>query len=172
MRPCFNEPQPAPKPHTVCLAQGGQAVINGAIITASTACTLEVGSGAFVLTGRSLWRASGPARSTARNPSEELYFSLLDASASSKIHEDELFRLFALLAQVVTQQRTHEAQQECALCASALIAGNTEDATRSAARLASGRLKSSGKLPGQISNPHKRRSEMQIQCTSQIQCRS
>jgi hypothetical protein len=120
------------------LAQGEQAVVNGAMVTASTACTLEVGSGAFVLTGRSLWKDHDPLR----NPSEELYFSLLDASVSAEHFENERFRLFALLAQVVLQQRTHEAQQECALCASALIAGNAEDATGSAARLASGRLRS------------------------------
>lgn len=129
-------PDPAPKPHTVTLAQGGQAVINGAIVTASTDCTLEVGSGAFVLTGRSLWQNRG----NLRNPSEELYFSLLDACVSPEQFEEERFRLFALLSQVVAQQRTHEAQQECALCASALIAGQIDDAARSAARLASGRL--------------------------------
>ncbi len=74
-----------------------------------------------------------------RNPREELYFSLLDASTNTKRFAAERFRLFTLLSQIVAQERTHEAQEECALCAAALLSGDTEEATRSAARLASNR---------------------------------
>ena len=127
---------PAPKPQTIHLATGAQAIINGAIVTANSECTFEVGSGGFVLTGRSLWRNRDPLR----NPREELYFSMIDASTSKERFEEERFRLFMLLSQVVAQDRTHEAQKECALCASALLAGNAEEATKSASRLASERL--------------------------------
>ena len=141
---------PAPKPQSITLAQGGQAVINGALVTANTACTLEVGSGGFVLTGRSLWRDRDPLR----NPREELYFSMLDASTSSTRFEEERFRLFRLLSQVVSQDRTHEAQKECSLCAAALIAGNAEEATQSAARLASEDVGRHQSLPGKRGHEH------------------
>ena len=126
-----------PRVHCVALSKGDQAVINGAIVTASGDCTLEVGSGAFVLTGHSLWQNdNGP-----RHPREELYFSMLDASGDKERFTQERFRLFALLSQVVAQERSHEAQKECAQCAHALMIGNAEEATRSASRLASQGLK-------------------------------
>jgi hypothetical protein len=95
-------------------------------------CILEVGSGAFVLTGPALWRE----QSALRNPREELYFSMLDAGTNPDRFSEARFRLFHLLGQVVAQERTHKAQRECALCAAALIAGNVEEAIRSAARIA------------------------------------
>ncbi len=138
---------PVHKPHTINLTRGGQAVINGAVVTASAACTIEVGSGAFVLTGRSLWKDRDPKH----NPREELYFSIIDASTDTARFEGERFRLFTLLSQVVAQCRTHQGQQECALCASALISGNTDEAIRSAARLASERLESEANTPISLS---------------------
>jgi len=119
--------------HTIALTQGDQAVINGAIVTASGDCTLEVGSGAFVLSGRSLWsNDDGP-----HHPREELYLSMLDAGGDTARFTEERFRLFVLLSQVIAQEHSHEAQKECARCAHALMIGNAEDATRSASRLAS-----------------------------------
>ena len=140
----------SPKPQIVSLSQGGQAVINGALVTASTACTLEVGSGGFVLTGRSLWRDRAPKR----NPREELYFSILDVCTDAARFDEERFRLFRLLAQVVVQERTHEAQKECSLCAAALIAGNAEEATRSASRLASQTIDRQRTVAGKHGSTH------------------
>ena len=156
----FPAPNPGPphRPQTVDLARGGQAVINGALVTASQACTLEVGSGAFVLTGRALWRG----RDGLRNPREELYFSMMDAATSDARFESERFRLFALLSQVVAQDRTHQGQKECALCASALLAGKADDAVRSAARLAADQVETrrsaaGRRVPGQPSASRQRR---------------
>ncbi|MEP3422634.1 MAG: hypothetical protein ABJN35_12920 [Erythrobacter sp.] len=128
-------------------------MINGALVTATQDCILEVGSGAFVLSGRALWRDRGPKR----NPREELYFSMIDAATSEDRFNEERFRLFALLSQVVAQERTHEAQKECALCASALIAGNSQEAVRSASRLAAERLDRPATLPGRRGEVHERR---------------
>lgn len=124
------------RPHTVNLAKGAQAVINGALVTASTACTIEVGSGAFVLTDRSLWRDRPPLR----NPREELYFSMIEASRHAGRFLEERFRMFTLLSQVVAQDADHDCQIECARCAHALITEDRDAAMRSAARLASERL--------------------------------
>ncbi|MEE4201152.1 hypothetical protein [Erythrobacter sp.] len=138
----IEQPDAPPPSQSIVLAAGSQAVINGALVTASDACTLEVGSGAYVFTGRRLWRGD------VRNPHEELYFSVLEASRDEDYFGEQRFRLFALLAQVVAQDRSHEAQKECALCASELLTGNSEGATRSAARLAAMRL---GAQPGRRS---------------------
>ena len=138
---CVMEKYPeAARPQTLTLAPGAQAVINGALVTASVPCTLEVGSGAYVFSGRRLWR------DPMHNPHEELYFSILEVAGDDDRFLEERFRLFALLSQVVVQDRTHEAQQECAFCASALLTG------KRAARLASMRVGSRNgnrrKLPG------------------------
>ncbi|MEE4289956.1 MAG: hypothetical protein V2J14_11335 [Erythrobacter sp.] len=120
-------------PQTIELAAGAQAVINGALVTAREACTLEVGSGASVLTGRALW----PSRRRLHSPSDELYFSLLDCSADPVRFAAERFRLYGLLGEVVAQDRSHEGQRECSLCAAALMAGDARGAVESAARMAS-----------------------------------
>lgn len=125
-----------PPPHRIRLCEGGQAVINGALVTAVVPCELQVGAGSFVVTGSSL----EPSQAALRNPREELYFSMLDASTNEDRFADARFRLFSLLAQVVAQDRTYQGQRECAACAAALIAGNVEDAVRCAARLASDRF--------------------------------
>jgi len=139
----MNANEHAAEPQSINLSKGEQAVVNGALVTATTACTIEVGSGGFVFTGRSLRRS----RASVHNPHEELYFSLLDACTSIARFEEERFRLFRLLSKVVAQDRTHEAQKECSLCAAALIAGRIEEATRSASRLASLRLHRNRKTP-------------------------
>lgn len=125
-----------PKPHLVTLEAGAQAVINGAIVTATGPCVLEVGSGAFVLAGRGLQRS----RDALYHPHEELYFSMLEAGTSPERFDESRYRLFGLLAQVVAQSRTHAAQKECAACAAAMMAGDTKAAIASAARLASAKL--------------------------------
>ncbi|QUL37369.1 hypothetical protein [Erythrobacter sp. JK5] len=122
-------------PQRIVLAEGAQAVINGALVTALAPCTIEVGAGAFVLSGRAL-SVSNPLR----NPREELYFSALEAGTDAARFDDARFRLFNLLAQVVAHEPSYQGQRECAACAAALMAGNADDTIRSAARLASERL--------------------------------
>lgn len=119
-------------PKAITLAAGAQAVINGALITAVEPCQLEVGSGAFVLTGRALWRDQKRNSAAAA----ELYFAMLEVCARPDEFEPARFRLFALLSHVVAQNRTHQSQRECAACAAALIAGDRERALASAQRLA------------------------------------
>ena len=121
---------------TVHLGPGAQAVINGALVCAREACTLEVGAGAYVLAGRSVW----PSRDPLRNPCDELYFSLLDCSADEDRFLSERFRLFGLLSEVVAQDRSYEGQRECSQCAAALMAGDRHAAVQSAARMASSAL--------------------------------
>jgi len=128
--------QSPPPSQTVHLVAGAQAVINGALVSARQACTLEVGAGAYVLTGKALW----PTPSQLRNPRDELYFSLLDCSASEERLNSERFRLFGLLGEVVASDRTYEGQRECAQCAAALMSGDAKAAIQSAARMASNNL--------------------------------
>lgn len=125
-----------PSPQIITLAEGAQAVINGALITAKCDCELEIGAGSFVVTGRALDRAPSPVR----NPREELYFSVLDAGTDDHRFAEARFRLFRLLAQVVTQERSYQGQRECAACAAALMANDPAEAVRCAARLASERF--------------------------------
>ena len=129
-----------PRPQIIRFPRGGQAVINGALVTAPEACTLEVGVEAFVLTGRALWPQDTPLTS----PCDELYFSLMEAGADPMRFESERFRLFQLLSQVVAQTRSRDGQKECARCAAALLAGDAETATRSASRLAAACLAEAG----------------------------
>lgn len=123
---------PSLPPQTVPLARGGQVVINGALITAQEACTLDVASGAYVLTSMTRLRD----RKSLRNPREELYFSIIEVADDPARFADEQFRLFILLSQVAAQEPGPVAQKECSLCATALLTGNASDAKRSASRLA------------------------------------
>ncbi|MEL6528875.1 MAG: hypothetical protein AAGK01_01965 [Pseudomonadota bacterium] len=125
-----------PAPHHIRLSAGSQAVINGALVTAMGPCELEVGAGSFVVTGRALDGSTA----TIRNPREELYFSMLEASIDDSRFIAARFRLFSLLAQVVAQDRTYQGQRECAACAASIMAGEKEKAVRFAARLASDRF--------------------------------
>ena len=129
----MSEEETSPHTKTVHLAPGAQAVINGALVSAREACTLEVGSGAYVMTGRSHW----PSRNPLRNPRDELYFSLLDCSSDEARFHKERFRLFRLLSEVVAHDRTYEGQRECTQCAAALMSGDRRAAVQSAARMAS-----------------------------------
>lgn len=117
----------------ISLEAGGQVVINGALVTAGSACTLKVGAGAYVLTGRGLWRE----RDALRHPAEELYFSMLEVGTKPEQFAQGRYRFFNLLAQVVAQTKTYQGQRECAACAAAMMADETEAAIASAARLAS-----------------------------------
>ena len=118
---------------TLSLARGGQAVINGALITAEEACTIEVSVGAYVLANRQLRQA----RSSLRNPGEELYFSLLEVEASATRFEEERMRLFQLLSETASSDIADAHRADCTLCAVALMAGDAIKATDIAARLAS-----------------------------------
>lgn len=121
---------PEPQPTELHLAAGAQAVINAALVTARGPCLLQVGSGAHVLHGRSLWR-----NDSARLIARELYYSLLKAQAEGEDLGMTHGRYFALLGQIVAQMRTHEAQVECARCAASLMGGDFEAAIRSVRRL-------------------------------------
>lgn len=116
------------------LAAGAQVVINGALVTAKSDCTLEVCPGAYLFTGRGL------SAGLVRNPHQELYFSLTEVADSAEQFEQERLRLFALLSQVVLQDRDRETQEECSRCAAAMLMGDCERAAISAAQLASMRL--------------------------------
>ncbi|NQX93910.1 MAG: hypothetical protein HRT64_03130 [Erythrobacter sp.] len=130
-----HEKTPPPN-QVVHLSAGAHAVINGALVSSREACTLEVGAGAYVLTGRALW----PAHSAPRNPCDELYFSLLDCVADEERFFTERFRLFALLGEVAAQGALYERQRECSQCAAALMAGDAKAALQCAARMASSRM--------------------------------
>ncbi|MEP0189450.1 MAG: flagellar biosynthesis repressor FlbT [Erythrobacter sp.] len=121
-----------PPTQELALEPGAQAVINGALISATSACTLHVGAGAFVLTGRRLWCQ----QNALRHPAEELYFSMLEAGTEPDRFATERYRFFSLLAQVVAQTKTRHGQKECAACAAAMMAEDTKSAIESAARLA------------------------------------
>jgi len=127
---------PPPPPQIVHLAPGSQAVINGALVSAREACTLEVAAGAYILTGRELW----PAHAGPRNPSDELYFSLLDCAGDEDRFDEERFRLFALLGEVAAKSGFIARRAECSQCAAALMAGDVQSALDSAARMASSGL--------------------------------
>ena len=117
---------------TISLASGDQAVINGALVTAASACSIEVSHGAFVMTGRKLRQA----RATMRNPSEELYFSLLEVEASRGRFEEERMRLFQLLSEIAARNQGAKQQGDCTSCAVALMIGDVVQATTIAAGLA------------------------------------
>ena len=143
-----HEKTPPPN-QVVHLSAGAHAVINGALVSSREACTLEVGAGAYVLTGRALW----PAHSAPRNPCDELYFSLLDCVADEERFFTERFRLFALLGEVAAQGALYERHRECSRCAAALMAGDPKAAVQSAARMASSRMEAeshSALAPGQF----------------------
>ncbi|QFT76286.1 hypothetical protein [Erythrobacter sp. THAF29] len=130
------------RPHSVYLEAGAQAVINGALVTAVEPCRFEVGAGAYVFSGRALWRD----RASGCSPHQELYFSALEAAAGQGSLLEARFRLFQLLGHVVTSTRTLEGQRECSRFASALIDGDIEEVVACASRLAS--LAASNSRPG------------------------
>ncbi|MEL6415701.1 MAG: hypothetical protein AAFQ15_12255 [Pseudomonadota bacterium] len=126
----------APPNQVIHLASGARAVINGALVAAREPCTLEVGAGAYVLTGLEMWDA----HNSPRNPQDELYFSILDCAGDEDRFENEQFRLFALLSEVAAQSGMGAGQRECSECAAALMAGDAQKALDCAARMASNRL--------------------------------
>lgn len=121
---------PDPQPTELQLAAGAQAVINAALVTARGPCLLQVGSGAHVLHGRSLWRTD-----SAKLIARELYYRLLQAQSAGEDLRKTHGSYFALLGQIVAQMRTHEAQVECARCAAALTGGDYDTAIKSVRRL-------------------------------------
>ncbi len=123
------------EPRRIGLAPGAQVVINGALVTARGPCEIEVGSGAVVMSGDTF----GAKSSSRVDPAAEFYLALLNASANPERFTSDRDMLFAMLGKVVAHHRTHWAQEECALCAAAIIAGESEPALASARRMASGR---------------------------------
>ncbi len=148
--------QPVPAPKTISLAAGAQAVINGALVTALESCQFEVGSGAYVLTGRALWRSQRDRSSSA----DALYFEMMKACAAPENFEPARSRLFAALSEVVAQDRTHQSQKECAACAAALVAGDAEAALGSARRLAEANAAKAKRTPSSRGAPAQRRAQI------------
>lgn len=103
---------------------------------AHEACTLEVGSGAFVVAGRTVQ----PGGNVLHNPHDELYLSLLECSVDHPRFEAKRERLFGLLADVIAKDPSHTTQRECALCAAAMEARDISGAVESASRLAFSRM--------------------------------
>lgn len=128
--------EPAHSTQTLHLAAGARAIINGALVSTREACTLEIGSGAFVLAGRTI----EPGGAGLRNPRDELYLSLLDCRHDAGRLESQRERLFALIGEVVAQDCSHLAQYECAQCAAALMSGDARAALEIAARMAASRM--------------------------------
>lgn len=126
----------SPPPQVLHLAEGAYAVINGALVRASETCTLEVGSGAFVVAGRRVH----PGQGTLQNPHDELYLSLLECSVDRPRFEAKRERLYGLLADVIAKDASHTTQRECALCAAAMEADDIRAAVESASRLAFSRM--------------------------------
>lgn len=118
------------KPRKLVLDAGSQLIVNGALVTALDPCRLELGSGSFVLSGTEASRRKSDA-----DPTRELYFALLKASEQENGMVEQRYHLFQLLAKVVARYRTHAAQRECTLCASALISADHKAAIASARRL-------------------------------------
>lgn len=114
------------------LETGAQAVINGALVTASAPCWLELSPGAHVFTGRKAERPTGSPQSAY----SDLYFALLAASAETEEVQASRYRLMDLLGEVVMQERKPQGQRECSRCAAAINAGQLHVAVESARRLA------------------------------------
>ena len=126
----------SPPPQVLHLPAGAHAVINGALVCAREACTLEVGSGAFVVAGRTVQ----PGNSALQNPHDELYLSLLECSVDRPRFEAKRERLFGLLAEVIAKDPSHSTQRECTLCAAAMDADDIKSAVESASRMAFSRM--------------------------------
>ena len=150
----------SPPAQIVHLAPGAQAAINGALVSAREACTLEVAPGAYVHTGRARW----PSGDDLRGPREELYFSLLECGPHAERFEDERVRLFGLVNEVAARDPSLKTQRECARCVAALMLGDAKVAVECAARLASS-VSSGHPAPSDPVNPahflrHSARSEI------------
>ena len=115
----------------IALRDGEQMVVNGALLAAVGACTLQVSGGASVLKGKSLHTAAGQPM-----PAHQLYYAALAAAGADARLGESRYGLFALLGAVVAQQRTHAAQEDCARFAAALISEDAESLLSAARRLA------------------------------------
>lgn len=123
----------------IALRDGEQMVVNGALLAAVGACTLQVSGGASVLTGKSLHTAAGQPL-----PAHELYYAALAAAGADARLAESRYNLFALLGAVVAQQRTHAAQEDCARFAAALISEDAESLLAAARRLATREARARG----------------------------
>ena len=157
-------------PISIELQPGAQAVVNGALVTALDTCRFDVSPGAYVVSGRSLWRD----RRSSRAPQDELYFAVLEAAIEEHGLVEARFRLFQLLAHVVIHNRSHAAQRECSRFAAALMEGNAQEVVECAARLASHTTRSAPvrrKVPGRPGEPRQRRVTGSLLC-SEVDSRS
>ena len=127
---CMKRRTNSPEPRELCLERGAQAVINGALVTALEPCRLEIGSGAHVLAGRSLWRER-----SADDLARELYLLLLEAGMTGDGMRLQQDALFDLLGRLVAQLRSHSAQVQISRCALAIRSGDIDLALASARHL-------------------------------------
>jgi hypothetical protein len=127
----MSEQSPTPGWQEIELREGDQVIVNGALLSATAACTLRVGCGASVLEGRALLsRAGRPAAA------HELYYAALGASGSEAALAASRLRLFSALGEVVARQRTRAAQVDCTSFAAALLSGDVDGLLGAARRLA------------------------------------
>ncbi len=97
------DPSPA---HTIPLQAGEQVVINGALVTATGPCELQVSPGAYLFTGRD----REPRADTLQSAHSTLYFGLLAAYADPERFDTARYSLFEMLGEVVMEERQAKAQ--------------------------------------------------------------
>lgn len=122
-----------PVPHAYNLRKGGQAIINGALVTAIHDCHFMVSAGASVIGGRLLFR-----RGDAPKPAHELYYATLDAAGSQSALDEAYPRLLVLLAETVAFHRTHKGQAFCSAYAAGLATRDVDAILAAARGLAAG----------------------------------
>ena len=121
---------------SLALARGSQVVINGAIVTASQPCTIQVEAGAYILAGSAMAHRNAKASDSR----QELYLSLLDMGGNPTPNGEEFARLYCLLSEIAADGADQQAQQDCSQCCAALMMRRIEAATHFAASLASSSL--------------------------------
>lgn len=121
----------SPPPSPSCsLKAGEQVVINGALVTVQSDCTLSVCPSASVFTGRAL------SAGRVNDPHIELYLSLSQVADNEERFSEERLRLFGLLSQIALENREAEVEDELRRCTLALLGGKRIDALLSAGALA------------------------------------
>ena len=116
------------------LKSGDQIAINGALVTASGDCTLEICPSAAVFTSEGLLAAK------VRDPHIELYLALIQVADDPAQFARERLRLFALLSQIMVEDCSAETEIEVRRCTAAMLAGKPRDAVQSAGALAASQM--------------------------------
>lgn len=129
-------PAPPQAHREVCLREGEQAVINGALVTAIADTTFFVSAGASVIAGKPARRSDGSAK-----PAHELYYAALGAAGSDETLVLERQHLLGLLAETVARYRTREAQEHCSSFAVGLVAGDIDAMLTAARKLAESEMR-------------------------------